>query len=110
MNATFYADVFHMVTGATTALDEARKGIWRAARTIGTPKLVTHLKGSRYALLKNRDHPSNQQQSSLARVAAVNESILRACLLKGWFRLVFQLRGRAAIRALDAWCSQARRC
>ncbi|MBW4029944.1 MAG: transposase [Acidobacteria bacterium] len=80
----------------------------RAARTIGTPNLVTLMKGCRYAPLKNPDHPSDQQQSSLAEVAAVNESFLRAYLLKGWFRLVFQLRGRADIRALDAWCSRAR--
>jgi hypothetical protein len=33
-----------------------------------------------------------------------------AYLLKEQFRLVFQLRGKVAIRALDDWCAWARRC
>jgi transposase len=99
-----------MVAWATKALDEVRKGIWRTARTIGAPSLIAHLKGCRYALLKNPDHLSDRQQQSLSRVASVNKTLYRAYLLKEQFRLVFQLRGRAAIQALDAWCSWARRC
>ena len=40
----------------------------------------------------------------------MNKTLYRAYLLKEQFRLVFQLRGRAAIWALDAWCGSARRC
>jgi len=109
-NATLCADAFHMVAWATKALDEVRKGIWRTARSIGAPSLIAHLKGCRYALLKNPDHLSDKQQESLSRVASVNKTLYRAYLLKEQFRLVFQLRGRAAVRALDAWCSWARRC
>ena len=36
--------------------------------------------------------------------------IHRAYLLKEQFRLVFQLRGKAAIGALEDWCAWARRC
>lgn len=109
-NATLCADAFHMVTWATRALDEVRKGIWRMAKRFGAPSLIAHLKGCRYALLKNPDHLNEKQQSSLARVASVNQTLYRAYLLKEQFRLVFQLRGRAAIQALDAWCAWARRC
>ena len=109
-NVTLCADAFHMVQWATRALDEVRKGLWRDARKIGASSLIAHLKGCRYALLKNPDHLSDRQQSSLARVASLNKTLYRAYLLKEQFRLVFQLRGHEAIGALDAWCSWARRC
>jgi transposase len=109
-NATLCADAFHMVQWATRALDEVRKEIWRNARKIGAPSLIAHLKGCRYALLKNPDHLSDRQQESLSRVASLNKTLYRGYLLKEQFRLVFQLRGKQAIRALDAWCSWARRC
>ena len=101
---------FHMVAWATKALDEVRKEIWRLARQIGAPNLIAHLKGCRYALLKNPEHLTDNQQRRLARVATVNKTLYRAYLLKEQFRLVFQLRGREAVRALDAWCSWPRRC
>ena len=59
-NATSCADAFHMVQWATRALDEVRKEIWRNVRTIGAPSLVAHLKGCRYALLKNPEHLSDR--------------------------------------------------
>jgi transposase len=40
----------------------------------------------------------------------VNKTLYRGYLLKARFRLIFQLRGREAIDALDVWCSWARRC
>jgi transposase len=54
--------------------------------------------------------PDRQQQTGLARVAQVDKTLYRAYLLKEQFRLVFQLGGKAAIRALDDWCDWARRC
>jgi transposase len=109
-NATLCADAFHMVAWATKVLDEVRKEIWRNARRIGAPSLIAHLKGCRYALLKNPDHLNERQRESLSRVASVNKTLYRRYLLKEQFRLVFQLRGREAIQALDDWCSWARRC
>jgi transposase len=109
-NATLCADAFHMVQWATKALDEVRKEIWRTARRIGAPSLIAHLKGCRYALLKNPDRLTNRQRESLSRVASVNKTLYRGYLLKEQFRLVFQLRGREAIQALDDWYSWARRC
>ena len=109
-NATLCADAFHMVAWATKALDEVRKEIWRIARTMGAPTLVARIKGCRYALLKNPENLTGRQQAGLARVAQVNKTLYRAYLLKEQFRLVFQLRGTEAIRALDNWSSWARRC
>jgi transposase len=109
-NATLCADPFHMVAWATEALDEVRRQLWRDAKLIGAPSLVTRIKGCRYALLKNPQNLTETQRASLARVAMVNKSLYRAYLLKEEFRLIFQLRGSEAITALDGWCSWARRC
>ena len=109
-NATLCADAFHMVAWATKALDDVRREIWRAARRMGAPTLIARIKGCRYALLKNPEHLNDKQQAGLARVAQVNKTLYRAYLLKEQFRLVFQLRGKAAVRALDDWCAWARRC
>jgi len=109
-NATLCADAFHMVSWATKALDDVRREIWREAKKMGAPTLIARIKGCRYALLKNPEHLTDKQQTGLARVAQVNKTLYRAYLLKEQFRLVFQLRGKAAIRALDDWCDWARRC
>jgi transposase len=109
-NATLCADAFHMVSWATRALDDVRREIWRTAKRMGAPTLIARIKGCRYALLKNPEHLTDKQQAGLARVAQVNRTLYRAYLLKEQFRLVFQLRGKAAIRALDDWCTWARRC
>ena len=109
-HATLCADPFHMVAWATTALDEVRRQLWRDAKRIGAPSLVTRIKGCRYALLKNPQNLTENQRVSLARVAAVNKSLYRAYLLKEEFRLIFQLRGADAIVALDGWLHWAQRC
>ncbi len=46
----------------------------------------------------------------MARVAQINPKLYRAYLLKDQFRLIFQVRGKQAITALDAWYAWARRC
>ena len=109
-NATLCADAFHMVGWATKALDDVRREIWREAKKMGAPALIARIKGCRYALLKNPENLTDKQQAGLARVAQVNKTLYRAYLLKEQFRLVFQLRGMPAIRALDDWCAWARRC
>ncbi len=108
--ATLCADPFHMVAWATKALDEERRALWRNAKKTGAPNLIARIKGCRYALLKNPENLTDTQQASLSRVAKINTKLYRAYLLKEQFRLIFQLRGKAAITALDAWCSWARRC
>jgi transposase len=109
-NATLCADALHMVSWATRALDDGRREIWRTAKRMGAPTLITRIKGCRYVLLKNPDHLTAKQQAGLARVAHFNRTLHRAYLPNEQFRLVFQLRDKAAIRDLDDWCAWARRC
>jgi transposase len=107
--ATLCADPFHIVAWGTEALDEVRRQHWRDAKVMGAPSAITRIKGCRYALLKNPDNLTDRQAESLAKVAKLNTTLYRAYLLKEELRLVFQLRGKGAIKQLDAWCSWARR-
>jgi len=106
-NATQCADPFHMVAWATEALDEVRRGLWREAKKTGATPMITRIKGCRYALLKNPPRLNDRQRASLAKVKRLNGALWRAYLLKEQFRAVFQLRGAAAIAALDAWLARA---
>jgi transposase len=108
--AALWVDTFHIVQSATQAIDEVRTEIWPNARTIGAPSLFAHPKDCRCALVKNPEQLTDSRQQRHARVAPVNETLYRAHLLKEKYRLVFQLRGRATIRAVDDWCRWAWRC
>jgi len=108
--AVLCLDPFHVVRWATDALDEVRRQTWNAARRSGQPALARELKGARFALWKNPEHLTVRQRSKLARVAALNQHLDKAYLLKEELRLVFKLKGARAVALLDAWLSWARRC
>ena len=119
------ADPFHVVQWATEALDEIRRETWRAARAEaaatrrpgpGHRRARGSLHGyravarSRYALWKNPQNLTSNQQAKLAWIATTHPRLHRAYLLKEGLRLVFALKGPEGIEALDRWCSWARRC
>ena len=92
-----------MVAWAIAALDEVRRDHWRDARKTGASAMIRRIKGCRYALLMNPENLTEHQQTALAKVAARSKTLDRVYLLKEQFRLVFQLRRRAAARARDDW-------
>lgn len=123
------ADPFHIVKWATEALDEVRRQAWNDARALarkeprrppGRPgadapprpgsERAKALKGARYALWKNPENLTENQQAKLAWVAATDPRLHRAYLLKEGLRVVFQLPYDEAVQALDRWISWARRC
>lgn len=123
------ADPFHIVKWATEALDEVRRGAWNEARALarkeprrppGRPgadapprpgsERAKALKGARYALWKNPENLTTNQQAKLAWVATTDPRLHRAYLLKEGLRVVFQLPYDEAVEALDRWISWARRC
>jgi transposase len=108
--AVLCLDPFHIVGWATDALDEVRRQTWNAARRGGQPTLARELKGARFALWKNPEDLTVRQRGTLARVAAVNQHLYKAYLLKEELRLVFKLKGARAVALLDAWLVWARRC
>lgn len=116
-NAIRAADPFHIVKWATEALDEVRRQAWneargavrqrRAGRASGHAKALKH---ARYALWKNPENLTENQQAKLAWIATTDPRLYRAYLLKEGLRVVFQLPHDQAVEALDAWISWARRC
>jgi transposase len=124
VNAVRCADPFHVVKWATDALDEVRREAWntargdvtahRAKRARGRGVRATgrarDLKHARFALWKNPENLNPRQHATLAWIAKTDPRLHRAYLLKEGLRLIFQLPYAAAVEALDAWISWARRC
>ncbi len=128
-SAVRVADPFHVVKWATEALDEVRRTAWSEARALarsepkrsrGRPRAdapprpgsqrATALKGTRYALWKNPENLSDNQQTKLAWIAATDPKLYRAYLLKEGLRTIFSMPHDAAIEALEKWISWAHRC
>jgi transposase len=127
-NAERCVDPFHVVSWATEALDEVRKGVWRNARAEtadegkrrkpGRPKkgegkkasAAKTAKGFRYALLKNPENRTASQEATVEMIAKTNPKLYRAYLLKEGLRTVFQLGRDEAAAALAAWIKWAQHC
>jgi transposase len=123
-NAVLCADPFHVVGWASDALDTVRKQAWNDARAAadktragvsqrrGRNALVPMrtIKNTRYALWKNPENLTDQQQAKLAWIAKTDPRLYRAYLLKEGLRHVFVVKGEAGKQALDRWTSWARRC
>jgi transposase len=108
-NATLCMDPFHVVQWCTDALDEVRREVWNAARHGGMKALASDLKGARFALWRNPEDLSVNQQAKLSWVQQTNSRLYRAYLLKEQLRQVFKLRGEAGIALLKAWLAWASR-
>jgi len=109
-NAELCLDPFHIVQWATKALDEVRREVWNAARRDGQKAVAKELKNARYALWKNPEDLTERQAAKLADIAATNQRLYRAYLLKEQLRQVFALKGAAGIALLEKWLKWARRC
>jgi transposase len=110
-NARICLDPFHVVAWATKALDEVRRGMWRAIRRSGKKLAAADLRGARYALWKNPEDLTDKQRSTLAGIQDTNKPLYRAYLLKEQLRAVFSTPGGAERAVLlDAWLRWAARC
>ena len=108
-NASLCLDPFHVVSWATDALDEVRREVWNTARHAGQTGEAKQLKGARFALWRNPEDLSGRQQATLAQIAATNEPLYRAYLLKEQLRQALKLPVAEALALLDAWLAWARR-
>jgi transposase len=109
-NAVPCIDAFHVVQGATDALDEVRRDVWNQARRSGQDQLAHRPKGARYALWKDPENLTGRQQAKLAEIQQINRRLYRAYLLKERLRQIYRLPAEAAIALLDRWIAWARRC
>ena len=106
-------DPFHVVQWAGDALDQIRREVWNEARggKGRTTKASTSLKRARYALWRNPEDLTADQQTKLAWIEKAHPRLHRAYLLKEGLRALFHLKDRAdAERSLDVWLSWAARC
>ena len=122
-------DPFHVVSWATEALDMVRRQVWAEAhktaklapkRGRGRPTksevqttekdLAKGIKNSRYALLKNPEHLSENQQSQLEFLTKANPSLYRAYLLKENLRLALKAGPDEIAAVLNKWLAWAQRC
>jgi transposase len=102
-NATVCLDAFHLVKWVTEALDEVRRDTWNEARRCGMTAHARDLKHARYALWKNPEDLTTRQEAKLAWIAKVNTRLYRAYLLKEQFRAIIAVKGRRALKMLEAW-------
>jgi transposase len=99
-------DLFHLVKGYGHVIDEVRREEVRKA--VGPLKPV--VKGSRYLLLKNRDHLTPHQADRLDELLRVNDNLSRVYILKDQFKVIYQYQRRAAAQtALNDWIAMAQR-
>jgi transposase len=113
--AVLCADPFHVVRWAMEALDEVRRQAWNETRQRGRRGRPAkgeskRLKDSRWALWKNPDSLTGDEQARLAYIAATHPRLHRAWALKEGLRTVFRLTGDAALAALTSWLRWAQRC
>ena len=96
-------DPFHVVAWATTALDVVRREVWNQARRAGQVRHASDLKGARWALWKNPQDLTRDQQAKLAWIQRTNRRLYRAYLLKERLREVFRHPFDNAVLLLDRW-------
>ena len=100
-------DPFHVIAWATTALDQVRREVWNQARRSGQVRHAADLKGTRWALWKNPQNLTSNQQARLAWIQRTNRRLYRAYLLKEQLREVFRQPFEDAVLLLDKWLSWA---
>lgn len=124
-NAELCIDGFHVVSWAIEAMDECRKHFWRGARKLkkdlpkrhrGRPhkdEIVVketatgQLKFSKYALGKNPENLTGNQESCLDDIRKVYPKLFRAYQLKEGLREVFRCDGKEVENELKHWLAWA---
>jgi len=102
-------DTFHVISWATDALDEVRRGEWNQLRRHGGAAAAKSLKGLRFLLLRNWEHLTGAQRATIRALDSSNRRLLRGWQLKEELRDIFSLPLIAARRALDDWLAYASR-
>ena len=127
-NAVRCIDPFHVVSWATDALDQVRRQAWseahrqsknlpkrnpgRSAKGESAPekKQANKIKTLRYALLKNPENLSENQQAQIQFLTKANPQLYRAYLLKENLRLALKADPDEISDALIKWMNWAQRC
>ena len=128
-NAKRCVDPFHVVSWATEALDAARRDLWQSWRGAmakkekrgrGRPRkdefidtsekdAVNAIKQARFALLKNPENLTQNQQIKLQMIEAEHPYLHKAYALKERLRLIFKMAPEKAKAAIKLWYKLAKR-
>lgn len=121
-------DPFHVVSWAADALDQVRREAWSEAhrqaknqprrksdrpakgKNASKEKRAKAVKNLRYALLKNPEHLSENQQTQLQFLTKANPTLYRAYLLKEDLRLALKAGPDEIGGVLTKWMAWAQRC
>jgi transposase len=102
-------DPFHVVSWATDALDEVRRGEWNRLRRTGSATAAKEFKGLRFLLRRNWEHLTSAQRGVIRDLEGANRRTFRAWQLKEELRDILALPLLAARRALQDWLAYASR-
>jgi transposase len=127
-NAQCLLDAFHIVSWATEALDSLRRRVWndlrgeekrakrgsrgpkrgrpKGSKTMGPSKAKT-FKYTRFALLKNPEDLTQNQQAKIEMLALDNSQLYRGYVLKERLRLLLKMTEDEAEPELKDWLSKA---
>ena len=102
--ATIVFDLFHLVKDFNQVIDKIRNEEYRKADEEG--KAV--LKGTKYLLLKSRQHLKKREAVRLEKVLALNQTLSTVYILKEYLKEIYRYRDKKPAKtALDDWCNLA---
>ena len=107
--AVICLDSFHVVSWATKALDEVRRGEWNHLRRAGGASAAKEFKGMRWLLLRNWENLAPAQKATIRELGQANKRTFRAWQLKEELRDILAMPLAAARQAIDSWLSYASR-
>jgi len=98
-------DMFHVLKAYSKVIDTIRRAEFRKAPEEDREAI----KGSRFLLLKNAENLSAHQQSRLARLLALNQTLSAVYILKEQLRALYTARDKIkGWLALLGWCRTAK--
>jgi transposase len=102
-------DTFHVISWATTALDEVRREEWNKLRQAGQARSAKEFKGLRFLLRRNWANLTMGQREVIWSLETANRRTFRAFQLKEELADIVALPLLQARRALDDWLAYASR-
>lgn len=109
LEAVVCLDPFHVVSWATSALDEVRRAEWNQLRRNGRAGAAKEFKGMRWLLLRNWENLAPSQKATIRQLAGANTRSFRAWQLKEELREVLAMPLAKAKVALESWLHYASR-
>ncbi len=97
-------DLFHLVKDFNQVIDKIRNEEYRKANAEG--KAI--LKGTKYLLLKNKEHLQEGEAWHLEKVLELNKTLSTVYILKDYLKEIYRYRDKKQAKTvLEEWCNLA---